>query len=388
MPKFPHRPTPAIARVIADMKLPKRHLVLAGGLVVLLIFALSGVLWWRHSHLTGPGTLPEPSLKALAAKHYIALGNFAIPTRIGEKPYDQILTSQFDFALLDNQPNWHFVGGDLRPSRTTYNFSQIDKVMNYAEAHHMPVQAHHFVWGEEKWLPDWLTKGNYNRQQLLDIIHDHIQTVGQRYSGRIQEWTVVNEAFTRGLHTYGLHDWWADHIGDQSYIDDSFRWARQADPHAKLLLNDFNNEGINDVSDAMYDYVKGALARGVPIDGIGMQMHIDGTHVPAKDEVIQNMQRFAALGLSVNVTEFDVNMNDLKISNQAKDTQEGEIYYQMMRACIESKVCHSFAFLGITDKETWYNYLGSTPNARPLMFDVKYHPKPAFYRVRDALQEP
>jgi len=74
-------------------------------------------------------------------------------------------------------------------------------------------------------------------------------------------------------------------------------------------------------------------------------------------------------------------------ANKDKDQIEGNIYYEMMRACIESKACHSFAFLGITDKETWYNYLG-IPNARPLLFDENYQPKPAFYSLRGALQQP
>lgn len=332
-------------------------------------------------------TLPSPSLRELAVKHNLQIGNFAIRNLIQEKPYSDILTSQFDFVLADNTPNWYFTDGGLRPSPTTYNFEHMDEVMAYAERHAMPVQAHHFLWGEEKWLPDWLKNGNYTKQQLLDIIRDHITTVGGHYKGRIREWTVVNEAFTRGQHLYGLRDWWGDHVGDQSYIDQAFIWARQADPQAKLILNDFGNEGINDVSNAMYAYIKDAKTRGVPIDGIGMQMHIDGTHRPGKDEVISNMKRFAALGVGVYVTEFDVNMNDLKTDNATKDRIAGEIYYEMTRACIESEVCHSFAQLGITDKETWYNYMGNSDNARPLMFDKKYRAKPAFYSFRWALEQ-
>lgn len=330
--------------------------------------------------------LPEPPLKNLAAKRGVELGNFAIASRLNEKPYTDILTSQFSFALLDNTPNWYFVGGGLRPSPTTFNFKQMDKIVAFTAANHMPLQAHHFVWGEEKWLPDWLKNGGYTQTQLLNIIRDHIMTVGRHYRGKIREWTVVNEAFTRGAHVFGLRDWWADRIGNISYIDQAFRWARQADPGAKLILNDFMNEGKNDVSDAMYNYIKGAKARGVPIDGIGMQMHIDGTHPPLKDEVISNMKRFGELGVEVYVTEFDVNMNDVKADTKDRDQIEANIYYEMARACIESKVCHSFAILGITDKETWYNYMGLA-DPRPLPFDKNYKPKPAFYSLRNAFEQ-
>lgn len=331
--------------------------------------------------------LPEPPLKELAARHQIELGNFAISTYLDEPRYSNILSSQFDLALIDNTPNWYFTDGGLRPNPSAYNFATMDKVVAYAQAHDMNIQAHHLLWGEEKWLPDWLKGGQYTSDQLLKIIDDHIATVAGRYAGRIQEWTVVNEAFTRQQHLYGLHDWWADNTGGGTgYIDRAFIDARQADPQAKLILNDFGNEHFNPVSNAMYDYIKAAKARGVPIDGIGMQMHIDGTHPPLKDEVIQNMRRFGQLGVHVYVTEFDVNMSNVPASNETRDAIEANIYYEMMRACIEATDCHSFAMLGITDRETWYNYLGpSAANARPLMFDKNYQPKPAFYSLRNAL---
>jgi endo-1,4-beta-xylanase len=331
--------------------------------------------------------LSQPALNDLASGHGVELGNFAIAKRLDEKPYADILTSQFGLALVDNVGNWHFTDADLRPSPTTYNFSHIDQVVSFAQEHNMKIQFHHFLWGEEKWLPDWLKNGNYNKQQLLNIIHDHIKTVGGHYQGKIGEWTVVNEAFTRNMHTFGLHDWWADHIGDTSYIDQAFVWARQADPNAKLILNDFDNESQNNVSDAMYAYIKSAKARGIPIDAIGMQMHIDGSHPPAKDAVVANMKRFGDLGVKVYVTEFDVNMHDVKASNAAKEQAEANIYYDMARACIESKVCPSFSILGITDKETWYNYLGLS-GAMPLPFDEHYKPKPAYYSLRSALEQP
>ncbi len=116
-----------------------------------------------------------------------------------------------------------------------------------------------------------------------------------------------------------------------------------------------------------------------------MQMHLDGGHPPTKDEVISNMKRFADLGLEIYVTEFDVNMNDVKADPKDKNEIQGNIYYEMMLACIESKVCKQFAYLGITDAETWYNHIG-LKDPRPLMFDEKYRPKQAYHSVRAALE--
>ena len=329
--------------VASKKQLSKKQKYLYRGVIALVVIFFSGIVVAESTKPTTP-ELPLPPLKELAAAKGIALGNFAIRNHLNDKPYTDILTSQFGFALADNTPNWYFTDGGLRPSRDSYNFKQMDEVMNFAERNNMPVEAHHYVWGEQKWLPDWLKEGNYSKDELMKIMQDHIYTVGKKYSGRIKTWTVVNEAFTRQQHLFDLNDWWADNTGGLGYIDEAFKWARQADPHSKLVLNDFNNESINDTSNAMYDYVKGALARGVPIEGIGMQMHLDGGHPPTKDEVVSNMKRFADLGLDIYVTEFDVNMNDVKADPKDKNEIQGNIYYEMMRACIESKVCHHFAY--------------------------------------------
>ncbi len=328
-----------------------------------------------------------PTLKGLADKKGIQLGNFAIPSRLGEEEYRSILTTHFHFVLADNQPNWHFTDVTLRPSPTAYDFRKVDEVVGFAEQNNMPVQAHHYVWGEEKWLPDWLKNGQFTKDQLHELIRSHILTVGGKYKGRISEWTVVNEAFTRGRNVNGLSDWWGKATGSNEYIDLAFIAAREADPDAVLILNDFGNEEKNDVSDEMYEYIKAAKARGVPIDGIGMQMHIDGAHPPSKQEVIDNMKRFGELGVDVYITEFDANMNDVQADPAAREQIQGQIYYEMMRACIESKVCKSFAVLGITDKETWYNYM-DIEAAKPLLFDENYQPKQSFYSLREALEQP
>lgn len=332
-------------------------------------------------------TLPEPSLKELAAQNNLLIGNHAIRNHLDDKAYTDILTAQFNVALADNTPNWHFTDGGLHPEKDKYNWEGMDEVVTFAEKHNMAIEAHHYLWGEEKWLPEWLKTGKYSKQELFKISDDHIMTVGQRYSGRIAQWTVVNEAFTRKQHLFGLNDWWADNTGGSyEYIDRAFHTARKADPKSQLLLNDFDNEALNTTSNMMYDYVKDALKRGVPIDGIGMQMHIDGTHPPIKDEVVANMKRFGGLGIDVYVTEFDVNMDNVKTNGGDKDRIQENIYYEMMRACIESKVCKQFSFLGITDAETWYNHIG-LKDPRPLMFDRQYQPKPAFWGVRTALEQ-
>lgn len=334
-----------------------------------------------------PPQLPDPSLKDLATRRGIQIGSFASLKYLRERPYTVILASQFNYLIIDGEPNWRFENSTLRPSINGFNFTDLDKVFYFAKQNDMPVRVQHLLWGDAKWLPDWLTQGNLNRQQLLDVIHNHISTVESRYKGRVREYSVVNEAFSRKLLTGGNHDWWGEKLGSD-YINKAFIWARQADPNAVLILNDFGNETEGDISNSMYSYIKDARTRGIPIDAIGMQMHISGTNAPTKDKVVSNMRRFADLGIKVYVTEFDVNMHGVVGNEKDKENKQAQIYSDMLGACIEvgPDICPNFGFLGLVDRQSWYNGLG-IHDANPLMFHDNYTPKPAFYSVRAVLKK-
>lgn len=357
---------------------------------LILVIAVPSVLWLTRSKdpyvSKPPPALPAPPLKKLAENRGLQIGSFASLKYLRERPYTDILSSQFEYAIIDGEPNWTFEDFTLRPAKDTFDFTHLDQVFNFADQYSMPVRYQHLLWGDDKWLPDWLKQGNFTQPQLMDIIHNHINTVAGRYKGRVREYTVVNEAFSRKLLTGGNHDWWGEHL-DETYIDNAFIWAHQADPNAKLILNDFGNETEGDISNLMYDYIKSAKARGVPIDGLGMQMHIDGSNPPAKDKVVSNMKRFAQLGVKIYVTEFDVNMHNVKNDKKDEDQQQAKIYSDMLGACLEAgpQTCPNFGFLGLIDRQSWYRGIGLT-DANPLLFNQDYSPKPAFFAIRSTLQ--
>lgn len=331
--------------------------------------------------------MPSPPLKDLAGNRGLQIGSFASLKYLRERAYTEILATQFHYAIIDGEPNWRFEDSTLRPTETGFDFTNLDRVFAFAEQHTMPIRVQHLLWGDNKWLPDWLTKGNYSDEELMAIIHNHIQTVGARYKGRVREYTVVNEAFSRELETGGNKDWWGQHLG-RKYIDQAFLWAREADPHAILILNDFGNETEGEISNLMYDYIKDAKSRGIPIDAIGMQMHISGTNVPTKEKVVANMRRLANLGITVYVTEFDVNMHGTSGTKKTRYEKQAEIYREMLGACLEvgPNICPNFGFLGLVDRQSWYNDIG-LHDADPLLFYDDYTPKPAFFAVRKTLED-
>lgn len=333
-----------------------------------------------------PPELPAPPLKVLAEREKLQIGNFASLKYLRERPYREILASQFEYVMADGEPNWAFEDSLLRPGRNQFDFSKLDQVFAFADQHGLALRYQHLLWGDEKWLPKWLKEGDFSHTELLEIIREHIFTVAERYQGRVREYSVVNEAFSRRLVKGGNRDFWGDRLGND-YIDAAFRFAREADPKAVLILNDFSNEYIGDVSNLTFAYVEGALKRGVPIDAIGFQMHIAGDSAHSKADVVKNMKRFSALGLKIYVTEFDVDMSRVQGSEADKFNQQAKIYADMLGACLEvgNNICPNFGFLGLVDRQSWYKGIG-VPNAQPLMFTDDYEPKPAFYAVRRALE--
>ena len=371
------------------MKQLKKLLPWAG--IVVLIFLILGLLWVfrdKDPYVTKAAPqLPTPPLKELAERRGVQVGSFASLKYLRERPYSDILSDEFEYLIIDGEPNWKFEDHTLRPSRTEYNFEDMDAVFDFADQEDMPVRVQHLLWGDEKWLPDWLKQGNYSKEELMSIIHDHIMTVGARYKGKVREYTVVNEAFSRKLQTGGNRDWWGERLG-YDYIDNAFRWAKQADPGAILILNDFGNEYSGPIADEMYNYLQGALARSVPIDAIGMQMHIDGNSAKSQEEVVAAMRRFGDLGVKVYITEFDVNMHNVEKDKDEEDQMQATIYKDMVDACLQvgAEICPNFGFLGLIDRQSWYRGIG-LEDANPLMFNEDYSPKPAFFAIRDAFEQ-
>lgn len=359
--------------------------------IILILAVVGGGLWLTREKdpyaTKPPPQLPKPPLKELAERRGLQIGSFASLKYLRERAYTDILSSEFEYAIIDGEPNWRFEDFTLRPTKDTFDFNHLDQVFDFADQHDMPVRVQHLLWGDDKWLPEWLTQGDFTKQELLDIIHNHIATVGARYKGKVREYTVVNEAFSRKLLTGGNHDWWGEHIGEE-YIDKAFVWAREADPNAILILNDFGNETEGEISNLMYEYIRAAKARGVPIDGLGMQMHIDATNAPSKENVVKNMRRFHGLGVKIYITEFDVNMHGIEEDKDKEDQRQAAIYSEMLEACLEvgPDVCPNFGFLGLIDRQSWYRGIG-LEDANPLLFNEDYSPKPAFFAIRETLQK-
>jgi endo-1,4-beta-xylanase len=320
----------------------------------------------------GPG---EPSLRELAADAGLLIGGAVEPNDMAWEPdYDPLVAREFSIVTTENVLKF----AQVRKTENRYVFGPADVIVDFAQQNDLKVRGHTLVWHEE--IPAWLKTGDYTKQEVSDILEQHIKTLVGRYEGRIQYWDVVNEAVD---YDGSMRDtFWSENLGPD-YIDKAFEWVHEADPDAKLFYNDYGAEGLGAKSDAVYELVKGMVERGVPIDGVGFQGHFTLANAPGQADVAANMQRLADLGLEVQFTEFDVRLQE-PVTQDALDAQ-ANVYWSMMNACAENPACTAFITWGVTDKFSWI------PNFVPgygagLMFDENYDPKPAYWALRDALE--
>ena len=317
-----------------------------------------------------------PSLRELAQGRGIWIGAAvsAFPLRC-ERAYAEVLGREFNLVTTENALKF----GPVHPERERYDFQAADEIVEFAQAHEMLVRGHTLVWHVQ--LADWLTEGSWTRDELIDILHDHITTVVGRYRGRVAMWDVVNEAIA---DDGSLRDTiWLRTIGPD-YIEMAFRWAHEADPDALLFYNDYACEGLGCKSDAIYELVQDLLQRGVPIHGIGLQMHVSIDQSPRPQDVLKNMDRLSELGLEVHITEMDVRIQGDPTENRF--ARQADIYGDMMEVCLSAQNCTSFVLWGFTDRHSWIpsSFWGWGSG---LIFDEFYEPKPAYGALRDALAE-
>jgi endo-1,4-beta-xylanase len=317
--------------------------------------------------------VPDPTtatLRQLARHTKLEIGTAVDTSALrNDARYRELVGSEFSSVTPENVMKWEVV----HPERSRYDFSQADELVAFARQHGQKVRGHTLVWHNQ--LPTWLTSGTWTRAQLRAILREHIFTVVGHFRGKVWAWDVVNEAFNDDAT---LRDTiWLRTIGPD-YIADAFRWAHQADPRAILFYNDYNVEGINAKSTAVYNLLRQLRRRRVPVSGFGAQGHLS-TRYPFPQDVLQNLRRFGRLGLATAITEADVR-HDLPV-DPAEVNAQAEGYSLMLESCLLEPSAISYTVWGFTDRYQWVpqTFPGEGEAA---IFDASYNPKPAYNALR------
>jgi endo-1,4-beta-xylanase len=327
------------------------------------------------------------SLRQAADRDGLLVGTAVRPSQLSETAYSSTLAREYNMVEAEDAMKW-FV---LRPDRATFDFRQGDEVVRFAQAHQMKVRGHCLVWG--RYNPDWLTQGHFTTQELSRLLREHILRVMKHYKGRVFAWDVVNEALDENGNV--RDSLWYNQPGigltgkGTDYIEQVFRWAHKADPRALLFYNEAEGEGRNRKSDAIYAMVKDFKSRGVPIDGVGLQLHvptIDADMPAIIAEISSNIARLTALGLQVHITELDVSLPVVNSQPRAEDLgRQAEVYRGIVRACLNNAGCTAIQTWGFTDKYSWIGSHSHGARGQALPFDRAYQPKSAYSALLEEL---
>lgn len=287
--------------------------------------------------------------------------------------------------------------GPVYQGEDNYNWTMADRYVKFAKENNQDLRWHTLVWHNQS--PDWIFKddnGNKVSKEVLENrLKKYIFAVGKRYANDICSVDVVNECISDKnfiLRDGNDRSQWFDILGPD-YVDKAFFWAKEAFPKSSLVINDYNLEMIEGKRQGMYKLVKGMLERGVPVDTVGLQMHINIQNPPIS-EIEQTIELFGSLGLNVIVTEMEVSAyidKDFEHPDPRREytkefvDQQAERYYQLFE-CFKKEakagILKDVVLWGITDRLSWKNNFPAPGRTDcPLLFDNDGKAKPAFDRL-------
>jgi len=341
-----------------------------------------------------------------------------------------LLKDQFNQITAENDMKWALI--HPREGAGGYDFAPADAFVNFGLSNNMYLVGHTLVWHSQ--TPNWVFAGtnpppviatnaaaavavntnapatnrlgrggigpgfgSYNgprasRDELLQRMREHIQTVVGRYKGKVKAWDVVNEAIADGTGTNVLRNTlWLEIIGPD-FIAKAFQYAHEADPDAILRYNDYGLE--NPVKrKKLISFIKLLQAQKVPVHAIGSQAHVNVSMTfETMDQALTEMK---SLGLPIHITELDVNSAvggqrglSADIASNAATTEGGlvsdadkklaDAYAGIFRAFLKHRdSVKMVTFWGVNDAVSWRR------QGRPLLFDGDNKPKLAFEAVID-----
>ncbi|MFF3865798.1 endo-1,4-beta-xylanase [Micromonospora sp. NPDC001898] len=299
------------------------------------------------------------TLATSAAEKGRYFGTAVAANKLSDSTYVGILNREFNMVTPENEMKWDAT----EPSQGQFSYANADRIVNHARANGMQVRGHALAWHSQQ--PGWAQ--NLSGSALRSAMVNHVTQVATYYRGKIHSWDVVNEAFADG-GSGARRDSNLQRTGND-WIEVAFRAARAADPGAKLCYNDYNTDGQNAKSNAVYAMVSDFKARGVPIDCVGFQSHFNSAS-PVPGDYQANLQRFANLGLDVQITELDI---------EGSGTAQATSYANVTKACLAVSRCTGISVWGIRDTDSW------RASGTPLLFDGNGNKKAAYTATLDAL---
>jgi endo-1,4-beta-xylanase len=269
--------------------------------------------------------------------------------------YKQRFQELFNYATVGFYWRWY------EPRRGQPNYAYTDQIVRWCRERGIRLKGHPLLWDCEAGTPPWSPgqpAPEIQRQRVLDIM--------RRYQGQIEFWEVVNEPA---------------HLPNMK-IDDPYRWAREADPDAYLIVNDYHV--LADGCPAFFRLLTDAKSRDVPFDGIGIQAHEPRTMRFPLDRVNRILDQYAALGKELHITEFTPTSSGQKITGSHLDgiwdeQAQADYAVKFYRVCFAHPAVRAITWWDLCDRGSWL------PGGGMLRADLS--PKPVYDELRRLIHE-
>ena len=366
---------------------PSRRRFLATGLGLLGISA-AGLRSVR-------GGAAEPvTLRKLAAAKGLLYGTTISAKQItGDAPFVDLVRQEAGLVVAENEMKWQVINRDA-PGDDDY--APADTIANFAAANKLVLRGHNLLWYHR--TPTWYFDLPDRTAQERAVV-DHIEQLAGRYRGRIHSWDVVNEPIEPkdgrpdGLRTAVF----LETLGPE-YLDLAYHTARNADPNARLVVNEYDIELDAPEQEArriaLLHLLEGMGRSGTPVDAVGIQAHLSAAGGPPFSAPL--LRRFlaeiASLGLTIQITELDVTDENVPADVTVRDNLVADTYRRFLDTALDEPAVKMVVTWGLSDRHSWivrretYQAKWRTDNApsRPLPFDSDLKPKPAFDAIAGA----
>ncbi len=277
----------------------------------------------------------------------------------------------------------------------TYDFNRPKLVEAFCIANGIEIHGHTLVWARDSFTPAWVL--NVKGSQAISLLRNHVSAVVSEFEGTVRVWHVVNEAFDYEGNLVDCH--WNRVLGLPSpkaltprYVNIAFQAAAHADPKAQLIYNDYGQEELDPRKfNAIIRMLVNMRIRGIPIHGLGWQLHLTATQVLDPDFPLEaRLNMVAQLGFDNYITELDIVMDERRVDGSLappksvyllKDLARQSAAYQKVTSIFtRAEGCTAMQFWGVSDKQSW---LGA--ERKPLIFDKYFRKKSAYDAVAGVL---
>ena len=311
---------------------------------------------------------------------------------IGVAVNQRNVTNPEQSALVKKEFNSITAENDMKPEPTEpregeFNWENADRIANFARQNGIKLRGHCLMWHSQ--IGRWMTAEGTTKEQFYARMKNHIQAIVSRYKDVIYAWDVVNEAMSDDANATDPYRQSAMYrlCGDE-FIEKAFQYAHEADPKALLFYNDYSTVDPHK-RDRIYNMVKKMKAKGIPIDGIGMQAHYN-IYYPSEARLDSAITLFKTVVKHIHITEFDIRVNEemgggLSFSREGATVTDSvkqhlaDQYARCFRVFRKHKdVIDCVTFWNLGDRDSW---LGA--RNYPLPWDENYQPKLAYEYIRD-----